>query len=116
MRVRKLSADGDVCFGHGFADYLENSAAAVVQNVKTRLALWQGQWFIDTSEGTPYLQQILGKREAVDLIIKRRILETPGVTQIAEFEATMDPNTRRLTIAARIITAYGPAELEGDFE
>lgn len=114
MRVRKTTADGDICFGHGARDYLVDSPEAVVQNVRTRLALWSGQWFIDTAEGTPYLQQILGKHDAVDMIIKQRILETPGVQQIDEFEAVLNPDTRRMTISAKITTAYGPASINGE--
>lgn len=48
MKVRKLNADGDMCLGHGSADYIENTPEAVAQNVMTRLSLWSGQWFIDT--------------------------------------------------------------------
>lgn len=73
MRVRRTTADGDICFGHNANDYLVNTPEAVAQNVRTRLALWQGQWFINTDEGTPYLQQILGKKSAADLVIKSRI-------------------------------------------
>ena len=52
MRVRRTTADGDICFGHNANDYLVNTPEAVAQNVRTRLALWQGQWFIDTDEGS----------------------------------------------------------------
>lgn len=114
MRVRKTTVDGDICFGHNANDYLVNTPEAVAQNVRTRLALWQGQWFIDTDEGTPYLQQILGKQSAADLVIKSRILETPGVQQIDEFEAVLDPNTRRLTVQVKLTTNYGPASINGE--
>ena len=114
MRVRRTTADGDICFGHNANDYLVNTPEAVAQNVRTRLALWQGQWFIDTDEGMPYLQQILGKQSAADLVIKSRILETPGVQQIDEFEAVLDPNTRRLTIQVKLTTDYGPASINGE--
>ena len=116
MKVRKLTSDGDMCLGHGAADYLENTPEAVAQNVMTRLALWAGQWFIDLDEGTPYLQEILGKHDAVDSLIKRRILETPGVTQIDEFEAVLDSDTRRLTISVKLSTAYGTSSFEGEIQ
>lgn len=116
MKVRKLNADGDMCMGHGSADYIENTPEAVAQNVMTRLSLWSGQWFIDTDEGTPYLQEILGKHDAVDLLIKQRILETPGVIQIEQFEAIFDPDTRRLSITAEIDTEYGKTTVNGDIQ
>ena len=113
MRVRKMSADGDYRFGHGDADFYQDEAEAVAQDCMTRLALWRGTWFIDTLEGTPWVQQILGKHEAVDVVLRSRILETEGVLGLAEFESVLDPDTRRITVRATINTEYGEAELRG---
>lgn len=114
MIVRKLDSNGDIKFGHGRSDYLVDAAEAVVQNVKTRLMLWQGQWFIDTSEGTPWLQSILGKKDAIDQVIKNRILNTPGVDKIEEFQAVLAPDSRTLMISAEISTRYGDANLQDE--
>ena len=111
MRVRRLDADGDMLFGRGAVDFYENSAEGVAQCVRTRLALWRGQWFIDTSAGTPWLQEILGRREAVEVILRSRILETPGVRELSAFEAIFDPETRRMKVSATIVTDYGEIEL-----
>ena len=107
MKVRKLSATGDYQLGHGDLDFMQDTPEAVAQNVMTRLALWRGRWLIDTQDGTPWLQQILGKHEAVDVVLRSRILETPGVTAIDSFEAVLDPDTRRITVSATISTQYG---------
>lgn len=107
MKVRKLTAAGDYRLGHGDKDFLIDNAEGVAQNVMTRLALWQGQWFLDTSEGTPWLQQILGKHNAVDAVIKTRILETPGVIAISAYESILNPDTRSMTVTATLETEYG---------
>ena len=109
MRVRKLGIDGDYQFGRGNAGFHENSAAGVAQDVMTRLALWQGTWFIDTSEGTPYLQGILGKGKDYEPFIRERILDTEGVTSIESLQFIFDPRSRRLSVTAEINTAYGEA-------
>lgn len=113
MKVRKMSTDGDYRLGHGDADFYQDQAEAVAQDCMTRLALWRGTWFIDTIEGTPWLQQILGKHEAVDVVLRNRILETEGVLGLQEFESVLDPDNRRITISATINTQYGAAELSG---
>ena len=77
----------------------------------TRLKLWRGQWFLDTNDGTPWLQDILGKHEAVDMIIRNRILGTPGVKEITEFQSVLDPDTRTLSIQVTIDTNYGSTEI-----
>lgn len=111
MKVRKLDSSGDMAFGHGKVDFYEDSAEGVAQNAKTRLGLWRGQWFLDTGEGTPWLQEILGKRDAVDAVIRARILGTPGILSIAEYENITDPDTRSVSVTATIDTQYGEAVL-----
>ncbi len=53
MRYRREDENGDYSFGQGDATFLTDTPEAVAQAVKTRLALWRGQWFLDTEEGTP---------------------------------------------------------------
>lgn len=114
MKVRKLTASGDYRLGHGDRDFHVDSAEGVAQNVMTRLALWQGQWFLDTSEGTPWLQQILGKHNVVDQVIKSRILDTPGVLSISSYESIINPDTRSMTITATIETEFGQSSIESE--
>lgn len=114
MKVRKISSSGDYQMGHGNADFLQDTPEGVAQNVMTRLALWRGTWFIDTTDGTPWLQEILGKHEAVDVVLRSRILATPGVLSIDSFESILDPNGRNLSINATISTRYGQTQLQGD--
>lgn len=112
MKVRRLNADGDMTMGHGDFDFYVNTPEGVAQNVETRLALWRGQWFLDVEEGTPWLQEVLGKRQAVEAVIRSRILETPGVRELTSFEAVFDPDTRRINVTATIETIYGETTME----
>ena len=116
MKVRKITTNGDYSMGHGNSDFLSNTPEAVAQNVKTRLALWQGQWFLDIDEGTPWLQEILGKHDAVDAVIKNRILETPGVLSISSFESIFNSDERRMTFTVVIDTEYGEVSLEDEIQ
>lgn len=67
MRYRREDTDGDYTFGCGDDTWLINSPEAVAQAVKTRFALWYGQWFLDKTEGTPWIQSVLGKQKAGNL-------------------------------------------------
>jgi hypothetical protein len=109
-----LDQNGDMLFGHGGADYLRNTPETVAQAVKTRLKLWRGEWFLDQEEGTPYNPAILGMhtRESRDLAIRERILDTPGVRGIDEYESETDPDSRALSVYARLDTVYGQAVLQ----
>lgn len=112
MKVRKLDEAGDMTMGRGSSCFLADTPDAIAQNVMTRLALWRGSWFLDTTEGTPWLQEILGKHEAVESVLRARILETPGVTEISKFESILNPDTRTIRISAEIVTRYGTANIE----
>lgn len=90
MRYRREDGEGDYTFGSGDDTWLINSPEAVAQAVKTRFALWYGQWFLDKTEGTPWIQSVLGKQkpETYNLAIRKRILETRGVKSILSFNNT----------------------------
>jgi len=109
MRYRREDDDGDYTFGQGDDTWLINSAEAVAQAVKTRFLLWYGQWFLDTTAGTPWIQSVLGKQkpETYNLAIRQRILETQGVNSIQSFNTDVNTTTRRVTFTATIDTIYG---------
>lgn len=109
MRYRREDDDGDYTFGQGDDTWLVNSPEAVAQAIKTRFLLWYGQWFLDITEGTPWIQSVLGKQrpETYNLAIRQRILETQGVSSITAFNTTVDGRTRRVTFTATVETIYG---------
>ena len=109
MRYRREDDDGDYTFGQGDDTWLVNSPEAVAQAIKTRFLLWYGQWFLDTTAGTPWIQSVLGKQkpDTYNLAIRKRILETQGVSSITAFNITFDGTTRRVTFTATVETIYG---------
>lgn len=109
MRYRREDESGDYTFGQGDDTFLVNSPECVAQSVKTRFELWQGQWFLDLTEGTPYVQSVLGKQRAdvYNLAIRERISTTPGVLSILSFDTVNDGTTRRVSFTASINTIYG---------
>lgn len=113
MRYRKLDENGDYTFGTR-NDFHVDSPEAVAQAVKTRLALWKGEWFLDTSDGTPWNEQVLGVRSRgknYDATIRQRILRTPGVSEISDYSSSFDGDSRKLTVSTTITTAYGTTKI-----
>lgn len=111
MTYRKLDKNGD--YSHGA--FHKNSVDAVAQAVMTRLKLWTGEWFIDTQEGTPYMQKILGKYTLsnVDSVIRERILKTEGVIEIIDFTSYFNSELRNYSINVKISTIYGEGLIDG---
>ena len=115
MRYRKLDDAGDMVFGHGSDDYYIDRAEAVAQAVMTRLRLWRGEWYLDTDEGTPYLQEIFGRGTESTAVraLRLRVLETEGVTDIISINATNDPETRKAVFQITVNTIYGEVTVNG---
>lgn len=114
MRYRKQSDTGDYVFGGQLADFYTDVPEAVVQAVLTRLRLLRGEWFLDSTAGTPWSTEVLGKytSSTYDAAIRDRILGTQGVLEIVSYTSTVDPETRTLSVSATISTIYGTTTVE----
>lgn len=111
MRVRRLNDDGDlVTRGKMFLSERD----AIAQTIETRLRLFLGEYFRDITDGTPWFQQILGKFEninAVEAVIRNRIVRSPGVIRLLSFSMEYDLDERALSIYAYVITNYGEMDI-----
>ena len=117
MKYRKL-VKGDYSFGKGLGDFV-SGAQAVSQAIQTRLLLLQGEWWESTEEGLPLFQNILGKPgtpeniQAIDLIIRDRIANTPDVIDIKNFQSSYE--NRKYSLRCIVETKYGEATVEVSF-
>ena len=101
--------DNIIVFQNGNVTYV-NGAARVRQQIEFRLNLWKNEWFLDSQFGTPYLQDILGKRVTLNgalSAIRTEILAVEGVTGIVEFTYNFDRAERKLSIEFTANTDYG---------
>jgi hypothetical protein len=87
---------------------------AVRQAIMTRLALFEGEWWENLTEGTPMFQSILGasgsarSRAAIGLALAQRISGTPYVSAVDEQVIEYDQVARKLTYSAVAQTSFGP--------
>jgi len=109
MRYRKTDAAGDMTFGGGGRDFWHDVPEAPAQAALSRLYLFLGEWFLDTSDGTAWKTRVLGKYTADtrDPEIRARVLDTPGVTAIDAYESDLSRGDRRFAVAMTLTTAYG---------
>lgn len=112
MRYRALSSSGDYQFGRT-GIFLVDSPQAVAQAIRTRLALWAGEWFLDSREGTPYEEKILGygTQGTRDLAIKERIAGTQGVRQLMSYSSSVSAD-RKISARATVETSYGTTTVQ----
>lgn len=85
-------------------------AEAVGQHARQRLMTFEEEWFLDTTAGVVWLQEIMGRPENLPLaegVIKAEILDTDGVTGISSFAIRFDRVTRKLEVSrATVRTEY----------
>lgn len=111
---RKETAAGDYSFGNQLNDFWIDVPEAVAAAVKSSLLLWLGEWYLDNTVGTPYMQGILGpySQQIADTTIQNQIMQVEGVTDIASYSSTLDESTRAMSVQATIDTEYGTTEVD----
>ena len=115
MKYRQLDKNGDYTFGVN--NFLLNKEA-LAQAIYTRLKLLYNEWWENTEDGLPLFESILGvyggkdKKQAVDLIISTRILETTGVKELKSYSSIV--KDRKYNAICIIDSVFGELELTID--
>ena len=98
----------DLVFINGQTTVTQEQSDIVAQRLKITLFTFLGEWFLDTSLGVPYYQQIFGKvrsKAAIDAIFQNIISADPGVIEIREFSSQMSTADRGYTMTFKVRVA-----------
>jgi hypothetical protein len=115
IRDIKLDLDGDLALEHGDLALVggstdEENIQAIAQDVRIRVRMFLGEWFLDESRGVPYHQQIFRKGARAGLVqslLRRAIEQTPGVRVVTEMSLEANPQTRHAVATWRASTDAG---------
>jgi len=110
ITYRALSPTGDMTFGLGNGQGFLVDVSAIAQSIKTRLLLFQGEWWLDQNDGLPLWQNILGQVANVNyitLLIQDRIISTPYVSSISNLSTSFNAQTRQYSFTAQVNTTLG---------
>jgi hypothetical protein len=94
--------DGDI--------FLIDNAERVAQQILITLRFWYGEWFLNTTEGVPYLEYILVKNpnlSHVRQILTEAIESVPGVVSLDSMEIDFDRQGRTLAVDYSTTTDFG---------
>lgn len=87
-----------------------DNAERVAQQILITLRFWLGEWFLDTTQGVPYLEYILVKNPNINhvrQILTEAILSVEGVQTINDMTLDFDQRNRRLYVDYTATTDYG---------
>lgn len=93
-RNLKLDAGGDLCIPPIIGDFIE-------QRVASAFRMLLGEWFLDTTDGTPYFQTIFVANANLDHVRSAfidRALSVEGVVSIETLDLSVDKVRRELTV------------------
>ncbi|CAN7388183.1 hypothetical protein [Neorhizobium sp. LjRoot104] len=102
-----LAADGNLA--------VVTDALAVGQHARQRLQTFAGEWFLDTTCGVPWLDDILGRSydpALAESVVKAELLGTDGVEEITSFSVSFDRATRGLVIRSVNVTTMFDEEVQ----
>lgn len=94
--------DGDI--------FLIDNAERVAQQILITLRFWYGEWFLNTTEGVPYLEYILVKNPNlahVRQILTEAIESVPGVVSLDSMDIDFDRQGRTLAVEYSATTDFG---------
>ena len=115
MKYRRMDENGDYIFGLNEQGFLKDNEA-VAQAILTKIKLLKGEWWEDVNEGTPLFESILGigavqgSKNAIDLIIRDRILSVENVETISYFKSEIDNASRTYMLYCDVETKLGKIE------
>ena len=87
-----------------------DDAARIAQQILITLRFWYGEWFLNTTEGTPYLEYILVKQpnmSHIRQILTEQIQSVEGVKAVTDMELAFDQRERHLLVEYTADTDYG---------
>jgi hypothetical protein len=112
MSIRSLSTDarGRPVFGLGRLSFLRG-VEGIRKRISDRLRFFKGSWFADLSAGID--GSFLGTKSDVSTvraILAQEILATQGVSELLDFQISLDPKTRQLSGTYTALSAEGQVE------
>lgn len=98
------AAHNDLVLGPTGDLQLTNGVQAIEQAIRQAISSFQGNWFLDTSYGLPYFDELLGSRNQsltpnFESRVQNTILGVPGVEGLLTWSAQFHRASRTLAIS-----------------
>ncbi|WP_454691121.1 hypothetical protein [Achromobacter aloeverae] len=105
-----LAGDRDLSLDTAGRTALVDGARRVAQQIGITLRAFLAEWFLDTTFGVPYFEDVLVKapdRAQVEAVIRARIMAVPDVRAVTSLDLSIDREERSLLIKFEADTALG---------
>lgn len=107
---------GDLLLVEGDLEITPTTLYGIQQHILQRLRVYLGEWYLNTTIGLPYFQQILVKNPIqanIDAVFQTAIVQTPGVIALTSYSFSPNFLARQLTITFSALTTNGQVDYSG---
>lgn len=109
----------DITFPAGRLRMTTSPVEAAIQGALLKLQFWRGEWFLDVTQGVPYVDEVFVKPTNLPQLeaLVRRILRTvPEIESVPVVSLSLERASRALTVEWEIVVGgqlvtsadYGP--------
>lgn len=101
-----LAVDGDILVTEGDI-VLSSGLEAIADDHQCRVRTFLGECFVDTTQGVPWMEEILGERPTpgrLREIFEAQVLATPGLVAMTDFAATRSGRSASISYKAKATT------------
>ena len=102
MSAILLTKDGDFDLTARGLQITSDVQTLAIQDIRGRLLLWLGEWFLDVRQGFPWLEVVFVGRPDIRIIgqlLRRAISTSPFVEKLAGVEVSFDKAAREFSFA-----------------
>jgi hypothetical protein len=104
------TTSGDLDFSTHTLVIKTDPVVCAAWDLQDKFSLGLGEWFLDTSQGIPYLS-VLGVKNpdlsAIRAMLRAVILSVPPIVSVQELSVTLNPKTRALAYNFRATADTG---------
>lgn len=115
MLTLAMDENGDIYVDKNGNFATVSELEALRQKILQRLRLFLGEWFLDTTRGVPYFQNILGENVNPSIatqILTNEIAKEDEITAVKNVQYTFDRITRNFTYSATVSSVWGSTQVE----
>lgn len=111
-----INGEGDIQLDHTTNNLkVATDHEEIRQIILRNLETFEGEWFLDTSLGVPWLTEILSKQVSiakVDSLILDVIVNSAGVLSVISYDSEFDKVTRSMSVTFTAQTVAGIIDFE----
>ena len=116
MATLAQTTTGDLDLSSGNLQVISDLATETATKLNCLFGFWKREWFLDQSQGVPFLEYVLVKNpnlSVIDSVFREVISFAPGVASVRSSNLALDTTARKLTATYKLQLTNGTVIVGG---